>query len=202
MIFSGSGILTHCNAGWLAFSDWGTALAPMYVAKREGKKFFVYVDETRPRSQGARLTAWELGHENIPHAVIADAAAGSLIRRKKIHLILVGADRIAANGDVANQIGTYTLAVLAKENGIPFFVAAPLSTFDLKLESGEEIPIENRPKEELFGKRWFRALTKSLVENPAFDITPARYIKGIITEKGIVEANRKAIRKLFIHGKV
>lgn len=196
LISHGSNLMTHCNAGWLAFSDWGTALAPLYAAKRKGKKFFVYVDETRPRSQGARLTAWELGNERIPHAVIADSAAGHIMQNNKIRFAIVGADRIAANGDVANKIGTYSLAVLAKENKIPFYVAAPLATFDLSARSGASIPIESRPKEELFDRQWFRTMKRSGVQNPAFDVTPAKYITGIITEKGIIRANRSSIASL------
>jgi methylthioribose-1-phosphate isomerase len=195
LIHQNMGIMTHCNAGWLAFSDWGTALAPLYVAKRKGKKFFVFCNETRPRSQGANLTAWELGNEAIPHAVVADTSAGSLMQQKRIQMIIVGADRIAANGDVANKIGTYQVAVLAKENNIPFYVAAPLATFDKHIKSGRQIPIEKRSGNELFNRKWFKALQKSKVENFAFDITPARYIKGIITERGIIRANRHAIQK-------
>lgn len=202
LIRSGDTILTHCNAGWLAFSDWGTALAPVYLAHRRGKKVFVYADETRPRSQGARLTAWELSNEGVPHAVIADAAAGSLLSRGKVRLVIVGADRIAANGDTANKIGTYPLAVVARENRVPFYVAAPLSTFDETLSSGREIPIENRHGSELFDARWFRALKRSRVENPAFDVTPARYITGIITERGIVKPARAAIRRLLARARL
>ena len=146
----GMRLLTHCNAGWLAFVDWGSALAPIYVAHRRGVPLFVYVDETRPRSQGAKLTAWELGQEGVPHAVIADTAAGSFFARGMIDGVIVGADRIAANGDVANKIGTYTLALLAKHHGVPFYVAAPRSTFDLDTPDGAAIPIEERGEEEVW----------------------------------------------------
>ena len=189
-------MLTHCNAGWLALQDWGSALAPVYAAKRQGKKVFVFVDETRPRLQGARLTAWELANEGIGHAVIADNAAGFYMRRGEIDLCIVGADRIARNGDVANKIGTYEKAVLAKENGIPFYVAAPTSTVDLECRNGAGIPIEERGEGEVLnfaGKRI--APKKSRAKNPAFDITEARLIKGIITEKGIVKPGK--IRGLF-----
>jgi len=207
LIRDGAHISTHCNAGWLAFVDWGTALSPIYVAIRKGKRVFVLVDETRPRNQGSRLTAWELAQEGIPHAIIADNAAGYYMKRGKVDLVIVGADRIAANGDVANKIGTYSKAVLAKENGIPFYVAAPTSTVDLKCPSGDAIPIEERPAEEvLFAWGWsdrgsFERIRvsppQSTAYNPAFDVTPARYISGIITEKGIVEASPQGIRSLF-----
>ena len=190
-------VLTHCNAGWLACVDWGTALAPVYFAKRQGKRMFVYVDETRPRCQGSKLTAWELGHEGIDHTVIVDNAAGFYMQRGEIDIVIVGADRIALNGDVANKIGTYEKAVLAKENGIPFYVAAPTSTFDSNCRSGKDIPIEERDQSEVSymsglkdsGKteRIRVVPEKSKAKNPAFDITPARYITGIITEKGIVK---------------
>jgi translation initiation factor eIF-2B subunit alpha/methylthioribose-1-phosphate isomerase len=168
----------------------------MRMAKHDGKKFFVLVDETRPRCQGARLTSWELQQEGIPFAIIADNAAGSYMQQGKVNMVLVGADRIAANGDVANKIGTYEKAVVAKENGVPFYVAAPLSTVDMHLKSGKEIPIEERSENEVLsmwgmykGKEttvWI-APENSRALNPAFDITPARYITGIITEKGIVK---------------
>ncbi len=197
LIKDNSKILTHCNAGWLAFVDWGSALSPIYAAKRKGKKVFVFVDETRPRLQGARLTAWELGKENIPHAVIADNAAGYYMKKGEIDLVITGADRIAANGDVANKIGTYEKAVLAKENNIPFYVAAPLSTFDLNCESGDKIPIEERDEKEVLEVKGIRLTPKeSKAKNPAFDVTPAKYITGIITEKGIIKANKEEISKL------
>lgn len=198
LLKNGSKILTHCNAGWLALQDWGSALAPVYMAKRQGKKVFVWVDETRPRLQGARLTAWELANEEIEHAVIVDNAAGYYMQRKEIDLCIVGADRIAANGDIANKIGTYEKAVLAKENNIPFYVAAPTSTIDLECESGERIPIEERSESEVLNFTGSKiAPRKSRAKNPAFDITKAKYIKGIITEKGIIKPNKKAIKELF-----
>jgi len=196
LIKNNSKILTHCNAGWLAFVDWGTALSPIYAAKRKGKNIFVFVDETRPRLQGAMLTAWELSQEKIPHAIIADNAAGYYLKKGEINLVITGADRIAANGDVANKIGTYEKAVLAKENNIPFYVAAPTSTFDLKCESGDKIPIEERDEKEVLEIKGVRIAPKeSHARNPAFDVTPAKYISGIITEKGIIKANKEDIAK-------
>ncbi len=201
-------VLTHCNAGWLAFVDWGSAIAPIYAAKRCGRNVFVYVDETRPRCQGARLTAWELCQEGVEHAVIADNASGYYMRRGDVDIVIVGADRVACNGDVANKIGTYEKAVLAHENGIPFYVAAPRSTIDLSCKSGDGIPIEERAEDEVlsvFG--WSSELSRMLTVrvapegshalNPAFDVTPAKYITGIITDAGVVKANEKAIGKLF-----
>jgi len=204
LIKDGCKILTHCNAGWLALHDWGSALAPIYFAKRLHKKVFVFVDETRPRLQGAKLTAWELANENIEHAIIADNSAGFYMQKSEVDLCIVGADRIASNGDVANKIGTYEKAVLAKENSIPFYVAAPLSTFDFKCKSGKHIPIEERAEEEVLfvlgyekGLRKVRiAPKKSKAKNPAFDVTPAKYIKGIITEHGIIKPKRSTIKKL------
>lgn len=186
LIEDGSRILTHCNAGALAVVDWGTALAPMRLAKDQGKNIFVFVDETRPRLQGAKLTAWELGQEGIDHAIIADNAAGHYMRRKEVDLVIVGADRITANGDFANKIGTYEKAVVAKENGIPFYVAAPGSTFDFSKETGDDIPIEERSEEEvlLVNEKRLAPLT-SHARNPAFDVTPSRYVAGFITEYGI-----------------
>jgi methylthioribose-1-phosphate isomerase len=188
-------ILTHCNAGWLAFVDWGSALSPVYQAKRNNKNIFVFVDETRPRLQGARLTAWELSNENIPNAIIADNAAGYYMQKGEIDIVITGADRIAANGDTANKIGTYEKAVLAKENNIPFYIAAPSSTIDFDCTSGKEIPIEERDGDEVlfvYGNNDQSEFTKirispkdSIAKNPAFDVTPAKYITGIITEKGI-----------------
>lgn len=196
LIEDGFGVLTHCNAGALAFIDYGTALSPIRFAHYEGKGIFVFVDETRPRCQGSRLTAWELYQEGIKHAIIADNAAGLFMRRGEIQLVIVGADRIAANGDVANKIGTYEKAVLAEENHIPFYVAAPLMTFDVKCRSGDEIPIEERATDEvlcMWGTDNNGQFTKiriapisSEARNPAFDITPAKYIRGIITERGII----------------
>jgi S-methyl-5-thioribose-1-phosphate isomerase len=207
LIKDGSNIETHCNAGWLAFVDHGTALAPIYAARDQGKKVFVYVDETRPRGQGARLTAWELKNENIPFAIIPDNAGAHLMSRGKIDIMIVGADRIAANGDVANKIGTLEKAIAAKEFGIPFYVAAPTSTFDLKCKSGKHIPIEERSEEEVLyqtGANKNGKIEKVLIcspgskaVNPAFDVTPAKYITGIITEKGIIKPSKAGIKRLF-----
>ncbi|MCL5783217.1 MAG: S-methyl-5-thioribose-1-phosphate isomerase [Candidatus Thermoplasmatota archaeon] len=186
LISSGCRILTHCNAGALAVVDWGTALAPMRIAHNEGKKIFVFVDETRPRLQGAKLTAWELAQEGIEHAIIADNAAGHYMRKREIDLAIVGADRITANGDFANKIGTYEKAVVAKENGVPFYVAAPGSTFDFSIASGDGIPIEERSEDEVLivnGKRLGPAGSKA--KNPAFDVTPHKYVTAFITEYGI-----------------
>jgi translation initiation factor eIF-2B subunit alpha/methylthioribose-1-phosphate isomerase len=194
LIKDGARILTHCNAGALACVDYGTALAPIRLAHNKGKRIFVWVDETRPRSQGASLTAWEMLQEGIDHAIIADNAAGHFMQRGEVDLCIVGADRVARNGDIANKIGTYEKAVLAKENKIPFYVAAPFSTIDLKTESGDGIPIEERGEEEVKyafgwdGKEFSKvrvAPEKAKGRNPAFDVTPARYITGIITERGI-----------------
>ena len=179
-------ILTHCNAGALATVDYGTALAPFRIAKENGKKFFVFADETRPRCQGL-LTDWELEQEGIPHAVICDNAAGYFMRNGDIDMVITGADRIAKNGDFANKIGTYEKAVLAYENGIPFYVAAPVSTFDKTIKTGDEIIIEERGREELAivnGCKIMSDYTK--IRNPAFDVTPKKYITGFITEKGIM----------------
>ena len=195
LIKKGSRILTHCNAGWLAFVDWGSALAPIYAAARQDKGVFVFVDETRPRCQGARLTAWELQQEGIDHAIIADNAAGYFMQRGEIDLVFVGADRIAANGDVANKIGTYEKAVCAAANGIPFYVTAPLSTIDPDCPTGFDIPIEERDVDEIlyaFGRsdggplcRVRLAPEKARARNPAFDVTPSRYVAAIITQEGI-----------------
>ena len=187
LIRDGFRILTHCNAGALACVDFGTVTAPMRVAHGKGRRFLVYVDETRPRLQGSRLTAWELAQEGIDHVVIADNAAGLLMQQGKVDLVLVGADRIAANGDVANKIGTYEKAVVAKENGIPFVVAAPTSTFDFGLRSGRDIPIEERSEDEVLlfdGRRISPEGTRAL--NPAFDVTPARYVTAFVTERGVL----------------
>jgi methylthioribose-1-phosphate isomerase len=183
------GVLTHCNAGALATCGYGTALGVIRAAVEQGKKIHVYADETRPFLQGSRLTAWELMKDNIPTTVISDNMAGAMMSQGKIGAIVVGADRIAANGDVANKIGTYTVAVLAKEHGIPFYVAAPLSTIDFETPSGNKIPIEQRNSRELThfaGKQ----LTPDgvLIENPAFDVTPFKYVTAIVTEKGIARA--------------
>jgi len=192
-------IITHCNAGALATAGYGTALGVVRAAFEAGKKIKVIADETRPWLQGLRLTAFELMEDNIPVTVIADNAAGSLLRRGKIDVAVTGADRIASNGDVANKIGTYSLAVLAKENGVPFYVAAPLSTIDLKMKNGDSIEIEERASEEitrvmgqLIGPENVSAY------NPVFDITPAKYVSGIITEKGVARPPyRSSLKKLF-----
>jgi len=187
LIKDGFTILTHCNAGALATGGYGTALGIMTAAKEQGKRISVFANETRPLLQGARLTVWELQHEAIPVTLITDSMAGCFMNQGKIDLVIVGADRIAANGDVANKIGTYTLAVLAKENSIPFYVAAPTSTIDLSLPSGAEIPIEQRDPEEITHIQGIRIAPEGTnVANPAFDITPHTYISAIITEKGII----------------
>jgi methylthioribose-1-phosphate isomerase len=189
LIADGDILLTHCNAGSLATAGWGTALAPMYVAHRAGKRLHVYVDETRPVLQGARLTAWELQQEGIPLTLITDSMAGHFMRRGGINAIFVGADRIAANGDVANKIGTYSVAVLAQAHAIPFYVVAPRSTIDLKRSSGDQIPIEQRRSDEITHIRGVAiAPTGIQVANPAFDITPHSYITAIITEAGIARS--------------
>ncbi len=187
LVEDGYSVLTHCNAGSLATVDYGTALAPVRTAWMQGKRVQVFVDETRPRLQGARLTAWELMHEGIPMTLIADNAAGYFIQTGKVDIIFVGADRVAANGDVANKIGTYKLAVVARENGVPFYPVVPTSTIDLAIASGKEIPIEERDPEEVTHIRGQLIAPEGVqVANPAFDITPRRYITGIITEHGIV----------------
>jgi methylthioribose-1-phosphate isomerase len=187
LMAGGDNILTHCNAGALATAGYGTALGVIRAAHEQGKKLHVYVDETRPVLQGARLTAWELKKEKIPFTLITDNVAGFLMRQGKIDKIIVGADRIAANGDTANKIGTYSLAVLATVHHIPFYVAAPLSTIDVSLKTGAAIPIEERKSEEVICLRGVRSAPKDIkVYNPAFDITPAEYITAIITEKGII----------------
>ena len=192
-------VLTHCNAGWLATVDWGTALAPIYQAQAAGLDVHVWVDETRPRNQGASLTAWELGQQGVPHTVIADNTGGHLMQHGEVDIVIVGADRVTARGDVCNKIGTYLKALAAQDNGVPFYVALPLSTLDRSLHDGlAEIPIEHRSAREqthITG----RAADGQLIEvqlvpdgsaalNPAFDVTPARLVSGLITERGVVEA--------------
>src|SRR6266700_6293550 len=195
---SSGGVLTHCNAGALATCGYGTALGVIRAAVEQGKKIHVYADETRPFLQGSRLTAWELMKDGIPTTVISDNMAGVMMRQGKIGAVIVGADRIAANGDVANKIGTYMLAVLAKAHGIPFYVAAPFSTVDLDTPDGSRIPIEQRnPREvtHIAGKQMVPDGTE--VENPAFDVTPAKYVSAIVTEKGIAhEPYGESLRKL------
>lgn len=195
---SSGGVLTHCNAGALATAGYGTALGVIRAAVEQGKKIHVYADETRPFLQGARLTAWELMKDGIATTVISDNMAGAMMKQGKIRAIVVGADRIAANGDVANKIGTYTVAVLAHENEIPFYVAAPLSTVDLECPDGSKIPIEQRnPREvtHIAGKQMTPDGVS--IENPAFDVTPAKYVNAIITERGIARAPYgQSLRKL------
>lgn len=188
LIRDGATILTHCNTGALACVEHGTALGAVRTAKRQGKRVRVIVTETRPLLQGARLTAWELRREGIPVTVVTDGMAGEVMRRGMVDLVMVGADRIAANGDVANKIGTYTLAVLAGEHGVPFYVVAPTSTIDLAVRSGGEIPIEERSNEEVTHVGRVRVVPEGVeVLNPAFDITPARLVTAIVTEKGVVK---------------
>ena len=183
----GDKILTHCNAGALATAGYGTALGVIRAASEEGKRLHVFVNETRPVLQGVRLTAWELKKDNIPATLITDSMAGFLMKQGMISKVIVGADRIAANGDVANKIGTYSLAVLAKEHNIPFYVAAPLSTIDVSVQNGDEIPIEERNAEEITTIRGIRVAPEGVhVYNPAFDVTPNRYITAIVTEAGVV----------------
>ena len=186
---SEGGVLTHCNAGALATAGYGTALGVIRAAVEAGKKIHVYADETRPFLQGSRLTAWELMKDGIPTTVISDNMAGAMMKQGKIGAIVVGADRIAANGDVANKIGTYTVAVLAKENGIPFYVAAPISTVDLACPDGSKIPIEQRNAREVSHIAGKQMVPDGVsIENPAFDVTPAKYVTAIITERGIARA--------------
>jgi methylthioribose-1-phosphate isomerase len=197
LIRDGYQIATHCNAGWLAFVDYGTALSPVYKSHKDGKKIFVYVDETRPRSQGARLTAWELHNAGIPHAIIPDNATAWYMSQGKIDMMIVGADRIAANGDVANKIGTLEKAITAKYYGIPFYVAAPKSTFDMNCPDGSHIIIEERSKDEVLYQEGMTKEGKmerilvcspgSDALNPAFDVTPVGLITAFITEEGIMK---------------
>ncbi len=190
LVKDGSGVLTHCNAGALATGGQGTALSVLFEAHKRGRKFKVYADETRPLLQGARLTAWELQQAKIDVTVICDNMAGWLMKQGKVDMVITGADRIAANGDAANKIGTYSLSILAKQHGIPFYIAAPSSTFDLSISSGSEIPIEERPDEEVvkpLGIEKPFAPDGVKVWNPAFDVTDAGSISAIITEKGLIE---------------
>jgi S-methyl-5-thioribose-1-phosphate isomerase len=223
LIRNGMNILTHCNAGWLAFVDVGSATAPMYAAQAEGKKFHVFCDETRPRSQGATLTAWELAQQKIPHHIIADNAAGHLMQRGEIDLVIVGSDRtLGRTGEVANKIGTYTKAVLAARHKIPFYVAIPLSTIDWNLRRGSDIPIEERSESEVCGAWGVIANLKSQISNlkskgrvyvrvanpasgarnPGFDVTPPELITGIITPSGIFKPKDlwKQRRRLGFNG--
>jgi methylthioribose-1-phosphate isomerase len=199
-------LLTHCNAGWLATVDWGTATAPIYLAHEAGIDVHVWVDETRPRNQGA-LTAWELGQHGVPHTYIADNAGGHLMRHGEVDMVITGTDRVAANGDVANKIGTYLKALAAHDNGVPFYVALPSPTIDWSVATGADIPIEERGREEVETVRGLGAdgalasvtVTPpgSPVANPAFDVTPARLVTGLITERGVVAASQEGLRKLF-----
>ncbi|MDP2317551.1 MAG: S-methyl-5-thioribose-1-phosphate isomerase [Pseudomonadota bacterium] len=196
-------VSTHCNAGWLAFVDWGSALSPIYAAHRGGTDVFVYVDETRPRQQGSQLTAWELGQEGVRHAIIADNATGHYLKSGAIDMVIVGSDRIAANGDVANKVGTYTSALAAKAAGVPFYVAAPTTTIAMHTPTGDDIPIEERSEDEVLyvwgwsdDGRFVRVRTAprtSTAKNPAFDVTPASLITGILTERGLVAASVEGI---------
>lgn len=209
LLKDGMKVLTHCNAGWLGFVDWGSALAPIYEAHRNGKKLFVYADETRPRGQGGRLTAWELQHEGVPYTIVPDNAGAWLMSNKMVDIVITGADRVAANGDAANKIGTFEKALIAKTFGIPFYIAAPSSTFDFVCENGSQIIIEQRSKDEVL---WQTGLTKdgrmetiqvcapgSDALNPAFDVTPADYITGLITDKGIIKPTKKDIFKTLLN---
>ncbi len=200
-------VLTHCNAGWLATVDWGTATAPIYQAQAAGLPLHVWVDETRPRNQGASLTAWELGQQGVPHTVIADNAGGHLMQHGQVDLVIVGCDRVSARGDVCNKIGTYLKALAAHDNGVPFHVAMPVSTLDLTLLDGlAEIPIEERSAREvthLSGRTAAGELAEvqlvpdgTPAANPAFDVTPARLVTGLITERGLVAADEAALRRL------
>ncbi|HEY4774733.1 MAG TPA: S-methyl-5-thioribose-1-phosphate isomerase [Xanthobacteraceae bacterium] len=201
-------VLTHCNAGWLATVDWGTASAPVYMAHDNGLAVHVYVDETRPRNQGAALTAWELGHHGVPHTVIADNVGGHLMQHGLVDLVIVGADRVTAQGDVCNKIGTYLKALAARDNGVPFYVALPSPTIDFTVSDGiAEIPIEERAGEELAlvtgatadGRiETVRVVPKSSpIANYAFDVTPARLVTGLITERGVIAPTRGALAEAF-----
>ncbi len=189
LVPDGKTVLTHCNAGALATAGYGTALGVIRAAISAGKKIDVFADETRPFLQGSRLTVWELDQDGIPATLITDNMAGHFLKSGRIGCVVVGADRIASNGDVANKIGTYSVAVLAKENNVPFYVAAPISTLDLTLESGDEIPIEQRPAHEVTHIFGVPVAPEGIaVQNPAFDVTPNRYVAGIITERGVARA--------------
>ncbi len=189
LLGDGQGILTHCNAGGLATADYGTALAVIFAAAESGKRLHVFADETRPLLQGARLTAWELLQDGLPVVLITDNMAGWMMAQGQVNAVVVGADRIVANGDVANKVGTYSVAVLAKEHGIPFYVAAPTSTFDLALADGSAIPIEERSSEEVTHVAGRRVAPEGVrVRNPAFDVTPARFVTAIVCERGVARA--------------
>src|SRR5881398_2677254 len=200
-------LLTHCNAGWLAFVDYGSATAPIYAAHDSGLSLHVWVTETRPRNQGSKLTAWELGQHGVPHTVIADSAAGHLMQRGEVDLVIVGTDRTTYTGDVANKIGTYLKALAAKDNNVPFYVALPSSSLDWSMRDGlKEIPIEERGADEIkHAHGWVAgrqvdvcvAPERSPAANYGFDVTPRHLVSGIITERGVCEANEKSIRALF-----
>jgi len=201
-------VLTHCNAGWLATVDWGTATAPIYLAQEQGQAVHVWVDETRPRNQGASLTAWELGHHGVPHTVIPDNTGGHLMQHGMVDLVIVGTDRVTANGDVCNKIGTYLKALAAHDNGVPFYVALPSPTIDFSVDDGvREIPIEQRGAEEVTDITGRTADGRietvrivpdgSPVANYAFDVTPARLVSGLITERGVLRADRAALAQTF-----
>ena len=201
-------ILTHCNAGWLATVDYGTATAPIYLAIEAGIPVHVYVDETRPRNQGAQLTAWEMANQGVPHTLIVDNAGGHLMQRRAVDMVIVGTDRTTASGDVCNKIGTYLKALAAKDNGVPFYVALPSPTIDWSVSDGlKEIPIEERSADEV-SMVWGRNASGEIVQvrvspeatpagNPAFDVTPARLVTGLITERGTAEASGAGLRRLF-----
>ncbi|MGB8518144.1 MAG: S-methyl-5-thioribose-1-phosphate isomerase, partial [Gallionella sp.] len=202
-------VLTHCNAGWLATVDWGTALAPIYAAAAENIPLHVWVDETRPRNQGASLTAWELGQHGVSHTVIVDNAGGHLMQHGKVDMVIVGTDRVTARGDVCNKIGTYLKALAAQDNGVPFYVALPSPTIDWTLQNGvQEIPIEERAAQEVThisgladdGKIHTVRVTPAdtPVANYGFDVTPARLVTALITERGVVQADEKSLRSLIV----
>lgn len=200
-------VLTHCNAGWLAAVDWGTALAPVYRAQQEGIDIHVWVSETRPRNQGAGLTAWELGEQGVPHTVIADSASGLLMQRGQVDLVLTGTDRTTATGDVCNKIGTYLKALAARESGVPFYAAVPGPSIDWTLRDGADIPIEERAGEEVSEVRGLGRTARlesvritpagTPVANYAFDVTPARLVTGLVTERGICEASEEGLLRLY-----
>ena len=200
-------VMTHCNAGWLATVDWGTATAPMYLAHDEGLRVHVWVRETRPRFQGAGLTSWELGQHGVPHTLVSDSAAGHLLSRGKVDVVIVGTDRTTAAGDVANKVGTYPLALAARDNGVPFYVAAPSPSIDWSIEDGASIPIEERDPEEVtrvWGvdddgvERRVRVVPEGTrAANYAFDVTPRRLVTGLVTERGVCAADRGALGEMF-----
>ncbi len=200
LIPDGASVITHCNAGGLATAEYGTALSVLFTCQDQGKRIRVFADETRPLWQGARLTAWELHHRGIPVTVICDSMAAHVMQTHRIDAVIVGADRITARGDVANKIGTYALAVNARYHGIPFYVAAPSSTFDLALQSGVDIPIEQRDPSEVVAPHGHRIAPEGVaVYNPAFDVTPAELISGLITERGVIRTiNEAAIREMLV----